>query len=176
MLITQRTGGNFNMLTLAEILRSVNLCLRKWTLYRDWNTNLLFWEWTFIFVKKLKICFGHSKIYISDPGLAVYWEQNSQNNWFEFVEVFLAQVIHPDWVMTMLACVWRCGCVCVCTCGLEDTRIALAVPGGKRLHHAIDLLGFTRKSETPQKLPATAENRNMMISSHSFDAKFILDF
>lgn len=46
-------------------------------------------------------------------------------------------------------CVW-------CTCGLEDARIALAVPGGECLHHTINLLGFTGESEAPQKLPATA--------------------
>lgn len=47
-------------------------------------------------------------------------------------------------------------CVCVGTCGLEDAGIALAVPGGKRLHHTINFLGFARKSEAPQKLPTTA--------------------
>lgn len=48
-------------------------------------------------------------------------------------------------------------CTLVCsTCGLEDAGIALAVPGGKRLHHTINLLGFAGKSEAPQKLPATA--------------------
>jgi len=48
------------------------------------------------------------------------------------------------------------------TCGLEDAGIALAIPGGKRLHHTINLLGFARKSEAPQKLPATAERRHII--------------
>lgn len=39
------------------------------------------------------------------------------------------------------------------TCGLEDSMVALAVPGCKRLHHSVDLLRFTRQSETPEKLP-----------------------
>lgn len=48
-------------------------------------------------------------------------------------------------------------CVCMwATCGLEDAGIALAVPGGKCLHHTINLLGFARKSEAPQKLPTKA--------------------
>lgn len=57
-------------------------------------------------------------------------------------------------------------CVRVCgTCGLEDAGIALAVPGGKSLHHTINLLGLAGKSEAPQKLPATAESerKNVMM-------------
>lgn len=40
------------------------------------------------------------------------------------------------------------------TCGLEDARVALAVTGSKRLHHAVDLLGLAGQTETPQELPA----------------------
>lgn len=40
------------------------------------------------------------------------------------------------------------------TCGLKDSGVALAVPRGERLHHAVDLLGFTRQTEAPQELPA----------------------
>lgn len=39
------------------------------------------------------------------------------------------------------------------TCRLEDSRVTLAVTGGKRLHHAVNLLGFTGQTETPQELP-----------------------
>lgn len=42
----------------------------------------------------------------------------------------------------------------VLTCRLKDSGVALAVPGGKRLHHAVDLLGFTWQTEAPQELPA----------------------
>lgn len=40
------------------------------------------------------------------------------------------------------------------TCGLEDARVALAVTGSKRLHHAVDLLGLAGQTEAPQELPA----------------------
>ena len=40
------------------------------------------------------------------------------------------------------------------TCGLEDARVAQAVAGRERLHHAVDFLSLTRKSEAPQELPA----------------------
>lgn len=39
------------------------------------------------------------------------------------------------------------------TCRLKDPGVALAIPRGKRLHHAVDLLGFTWQTETPQELP-----------------------
>lgn len=39
------------------------------------------------------------------------------------------------------------------TCRLKDSGVALAVPRGKRLHHAIDLLGFAWQTEAPQELP-----------------------
>lgn len=39
------------------------------------------------------------------------------------------------------------------TCRLEDPRVALAVPRGERLHHTVNLLGFTWQTETPQELP-----------------------
>lgn len=38
------------------------------------------------------------------------------------------------------------------TCGLENTRVALAVALSERLHHAIDLLSFSRQPKTPQEL------------------------
>jgi len=71
-------------------------------------------------------------------------------------------------------CVHVCVCVCVCvceresvcinqsldikacvslTCGLEDVGVAVTVACGEGLHHAVDLLSFTRQTETPQELP-----------------------
>ena len=41
------------------------------------------------------------------------------------------------------------------TCWLEDSRVALAVARSERLHHTVNLLGFTRQAETPEELPAT---------------------
>lgn len=35
---------------------------------------------------------------------------------------------------------------------LEDMSIAVTVTCGEGLHHAVDLLGFTRQTETPQEL------------------------
>ena len=62
-------------------------------------------------------------------------------------------------------------CVCVCaTCRLEDTRIELAVPGGKGLHHSIDLLGFARKSEAPKKLSAKSKKKQPMMCAISLSA------
>ena len=71
--------------------------------------------------------------------------------------------------MCVFVCVSACMRVCVSgTCGLEDARIALAVPGCKRLHHTINLLGFARKSEAPQKLPTTAETeRDNGVTDHT---------
>ncbi len=40
------------------------------------------------------------------------------------------------------------------TCGLKDAWVTLAISSSKGLHHSINFLCFTRKSETPQKLPA----------------------
>lgn len=39
-----------------------------------------------------------------------------------------------------------------CTCGLEDVGVAVAVASGKGLHHAVNLLGFSREPKAPQKL------------------------
>ena len=39
------------------------------------------------------------------------------------------------------------------TCGLEDAWVAEAVPGGKGLHHPVNLLGLARQPEAPQELP-----------------------
>lgn len=43
------------------------------------------------------------------------------------------------------------------TCGLEDTRVALAVPLGKGLHHPVDLLCLPWQPEAPQELPVERE-------------------
>lgn len=43
------------------------------------------------------------------------------------------------------------------TCGLEDARVALAVPLGKGLHHPVDLLRLPGQPEAPQELPAKSE-------------------
>ena len=40
------------------------------------------------------------------------------------------------------------------TCGLEDARVAEAVAGRERLHHAVDFLRLAGESEAPQELPA----------------------
>lgn len=43
------------------------------------------------------------------------------------------------------------------TCGLEDTRVALAVPLGKGLHHPVNLLCLPWQPEAPQELPVVSE-------------------
>lgn len=43
------------------------------------------------------------------------------------------------------------------TGALEDAGVTVAVSLGKSLHHSINLLGFSRQTETPQEL--SAENR-----------------
>lgn len=40
------------------------------------------------------------------------------------------------------------------TCRLENSRVALAVPRSKGLHHTVDLLRLAGQAETPQELPA----------------------
>lgn len=54
------------------------------------------------------------------------------------------------WLRQQLPALWL-------TCWLEDSRVALAVPRGKRLHHTVDFLGFTWQTETPQELPTITE-------------------
>lgn len=49
--------------------------------------------------------------------------------------------------------------VWVPTCGLENPRVAQAVALGKGLHHAVDLLGFSREAEAPEELPAAETSR-----------------
>lgn len=39
------------------------------------------------------------------------------------------------------------------TCGLENTRVTMAVALSEGFHHAVDLLGFSWQTETPQELP-----------------------
>lgn len=39
------------------------------------------------------------------------------------------------------------------TCGLEHSGVTVAVTRRERLHHPVDLLGFTWEPEAPQKLP-----------------------
>lgn len=41
----------------------------------------------------------------------------------------------------------------VLTSALEDARIAVAVSLCKSLHHSVNLLGFSRQTEAPKKLP-----------------------
>ncbi len=48
------------------------------------------------------------------------------------------------------------------TCGLEDVGVAVTVACGEGLHHAVDLLSFTRQTETPQELPAERTRRTEM--------------
>lgn len=45
------------------------------------------------------------------------------------------------------------------TGALEDARVAVAVSLSKGLHHSINLLGFTRQTETPQELSAVDRSR-----------------
>ncbi len=57
----------------------------------------------------------------------------------------------------------QCNCEFVFTSALEDAGVAVAVSLSKGLHHSVNLLGFTRQTETPQEL--SAENRSRFRSS-----------
>lgn len=46
------------------------------------------------------------------------------------------------------------------TCWLKDAQITVAVASGEGLHHAVNLLGLTRETETPQELPAKFKMSN----------------
>lgn len=61
----------------------------------------------------------------------------------------------------MVFFVWIAGChdngtsseaTSACTCALEHPGVAAAVSLGEGLHHAVDLLSFSRQPEAPEEL------------------------
>lgn len=66
--------------------------------------------------------------------------------------------------------------VCVFTSALEDARVAVAVSLCKGLHHSINLLGFSRQTEAPKKLPVKQFKENKCITKYVHVNSFALSF
>lgn len=54
----------------------------------------------------------------------------------------------------MLLLEMKCNSEFVSTGALEDAGVAVAVSLSEGLHHSVNLLGFTRQTETPKELSA----------------------
>lgn len=91
-------------------------------------------------------------------------DRNSKNSKTTIVHSHRNWTIDLRQAFSITYSTWTAVRLCVYfTSALEDTGVAVAVSLSKGFHHSVDLLSFTRQTETPQEL--SAENRSRFRSN-----------